>query len=63
MNIRVYYEDADTHHRLIVEGSATLVTIDAQGKVKRLNSSFLEALSISDLKSQMGRTESRLLLT
>ncbi len=40
-------------HRLIVEGSATLVTVNLQGKVKRLTPAFLEALSISDPKSQI----------
>ena len=42
-----------TSHRLIVEGSATLVTVDQHGKVKRLSPSFLETLSISNLKSQI----------
>ena len=46
-----------TSHRLIVEGSATLVTIDSQGKIKRLNPSFLEALSISDRRSHISDTE------
>lgn len=31
--------------RLIVEGSATLVTVDTQGKVRRVPPSILEALS------------------
>ena len=47
-----------TSHRLIVEGSATLVTVSAQGKLKRLTPSFLEALSISDLRSQNSDGES-----
>ena len=45
-------------HRLIVEGSATLVTVDPQGRVKRITPSFLEALAISDLRSQIPEGES-----
>jgi acyl-CoA thioester hydrolase len=46
-----------TSQRLIVEGSATLVTVDSHGKVKRLAPSFLEALGISDLTSQISDGE------
>jgi acyl-CoA thioester hydrolase len=46
-----------TSQRLIVEGSATLVTVDPHGKVKRLAPSFLEALGISDLRSQISDGE------
>ena len=42
-----------TSQRLIVEGSATLVTVNTQGKVKRLNPTLLEALQISNLRSQI----------
>ena len=35
-----------TTHRLIVEGSATLVAVDPQGKVKRLSPALLEALDV-----------------
>ena len=35
-----------TTHRLIVEGSATLVAVDPQGKVKRLSPAMLEALDV-----------------
>lgn len=44
-------------HRLIVEGSATLVTVDPRGKVKRLTPSFLEALAISNLRSHISNEE------
>lgn len=47
-----------TSQRLIVEGSATLVTVDPYGKIKRLTPSFLEALAISDIKSQISDGES-----
>ncbi len=33
--------------RLVVEGSATLVTVDSHGKIKRIPPSILEALNIS----------------
>ena len=35
-----------TTHRLVVEGSATLVAVDSQGKVKRLSPALLEALDV-----------------
>ena len=34
-------------HRLVVEGSATLVTVNSQGKVRRVPESILEALPIT----------------
>ena len=33
-----------TNHRVVVEGSAKLVTVDLEGKVKRLDRSFIAAL-------------------
>ncbi len=46
-----------TSHRLIVEGSATLVTVGPHGKVKRLAPSFLEELGISNTRSQISEGE------
>ena len=36
-----------TSQRLVVEGSATLVTVDSHGKIKRIPPSILKALNIS----------------
>ena len=36
-----------TSHRLVVEGSATLVAVDSQGKIKRIPPQILQALNIS----------------
>ena len=36
-----------TSQRLVVEGSATLVTVDSYGKIKRIPPPILEALKIS----------------
>ena len=36
-----------TSQRIVVEGSATLVSVDAQGKVKRLSPWLLKALDVS----------------
>lgn len=35
-----------TSHRLVVEGSATLVAVDSQGKVKRIPPPILKALNL-----------------
>ena len=45
-------------HRLIVEGSATLVTVDTTGKVRRIPPSVLEALPItSNTESKIQASE------
>jgi len=35
-----------TSHRLVVEGSATLVTVDSHGKIKRIPPPILKALNL-----------------